>query len=170
MFRLESRQTCDRLLDASINTIKYLKGPHGGWIGPHISPWILSRKDGDSIRTFYGDGLVINLPWEYASHGFSLGKRIFKFFKGCTYVFSIIHLIIIDPGCPSWSCQKHKLFWVRILLVYHNVWFNRFHDRIINSKKENIKFFKYKLLPWNTCSNIKIDFFYLYLLFQYDYH
>ena len=105
-----NKQTCDHLLDASINTIKYLKDPHGGWIGPHIPPWILSIKDGDSIRTFDGDGLVINLPWEHATHGFSLGKRIFRFFKGCQYEFSIIHLIIIDLGCPSLSCQSINCF------------------------------------------------------------
>ena len=28
IFQLESKQTCDHVLDASINTIKYLKGPH----------------------------------------------------------------------------------------------------------------------------------------------
>jgi len=72
----------------------------GGWIGSHISPWILSRKYDDSIRTFYGDGLIINLPWEHVTHGFSLGKKIFRFFKKCPCKFLIIYNIIIDPGCP----------------------------------------------------------------------
>ena len=29
-FRVESKQTCDHLFDASINTIKYLKGLYDG--------------------------------------------------------------------------------------------------------------------------------------------
>ena len=110
IFRLESKQTCDHLLDASINTIKYLKGLHGGWISSHISHWILLRKNGDFIRTFDGDDLIINLPWELSTREFSLGKRIFRFFEGCKYEFSIIHLIIIDPGCPSRSCQRINCF------------------------------------------------------------
>ena len=67
-FLVESRQTCDHLIDASINTIKYLNGPQGGCTGTQISPWILSKKDGDSILIFYGDGLTINFPWEHALH------------------------------------------------------------------------------------------------------
>ena len=54
-FLVESRQTCDHLIDASINTIKYLNGPQ-------ISPSILSKKDGDSIPIFEGNGLIINFP------------------------------------------------------------------------------------------------------------
>jgi hypothetical protein len=109
-FWSESKQTYDHLLYTSINTIKYLKGLHGGWIGPHVSHWILSRKDSDSITTFDGDGLIINLPWEHAAHRFSLGKKIFRFFKGCQCEFLIIRRIIIDPGCPSWSCQNINIF------------------------------------------------------------
>ena len=55
------RQTCDHLVDASINTIKHLNGPDGGCIGPQISPWILSKKDGDLIAISKGDGLIISL-------------------------------------------------------------------------------------------------------------
>jgi hypothetical protein len=66
-FHLKSKQTHDHLLDASINTIKYLKILHDEWIDPHISPWILSRKYNNSITTFNGDCLVINLPWEHAT-------------------------------------------------------------------------------------------------------
>jgi hypothetical protein len=109
-FQLKSKQTCDHLLDALINTIKYLKGLHGGWIGPHISPRILLRKDGDYMTIFDGDGLVINLPWEHVVHEFSLGKRIFRFFKGCLCECLIIHYIIIDLGSPSQSCQRINIF------------------------------------------------------------
>jgi len=109
-FQLESKQTRDHLLNISINTIKYLKNSYGGWIGPHISLWILLGKDDNSITTFDGNGLIINLLWEHATHKFSHGKRIFKFFKRCLFEFSIIHLIIIDPECPSWSCQNINIF------------------------------------------------------------
>ncbi|KAF8113068.1 hypothetical protein N665_0057s0020 [Sinapis alba] len=62
VFRVVKRHTFDHLLDASINTMKYLNGPHGGWIGPHISPCILSKNIGDSLPTFAGDGRVISFP------------------------------------------------------------------------------------------------------------
>ena len=35
-----------------------------GCIGSQISPWILSKKDGDSTIIFEGNYLLINLPWE----------------------------------------------------------------------------------------------------------
>ena len=63
-FLIESKQACDHLVDASIKTIKYLNGSHDGFIGPQISLWILSKKDGDSTTIFEGNCLVINLPWE----------------------------------------------------------------------------------------------------------
>jgi hypothetical protein len=37
-FLIEGRQICDNLIDASINTIKYLNGSPGGCIGPQKSP------------------------------------------------------------------------------------------------------------------------------------
>ena len=55
-FLVESIQAGDHLVDASINNIKYLNGPQGGCIGPQISPWNLSKKYGDSIPIFDGDG------------------------------------------------------------------------------------------------------------------
>ena len=36
-FLVANKHTCDQRVDASINTIKYLNGPHGGVIGPHMS-------------------------------------------------------------------------------------------------------------------------------------
>ena len=56
------------LLEASINTIKYKNGPHSGYIGPRISPWIRSRNIGDSVFILASDGLMINFPREQASH------------------------------------------------------------------------------------------------------
>jgi hypothetical protein len=32
------RHTCDHRVDASINTMKYMNGPHNGCIRPQISP------------------------------------------------------------------------------------------------------------------------------------
>ena len=63
---------CDHLLGASIKTIKYLNGPLGGLIGPHISPWIHFENADDSVSTLAGDGLIINLSWGQASHDNSL--------------------------------------------------------------------------------------------------
>ena len=67
-FLVDSKQTCDNLVDASINTIKYLNWPPGGCIGSQISHWIFSKKASDSIAIFEGDDLVISLPWEQALH------------------------------------------------------------------------------------------------------
>ena len=44
---------------------------------PYMSPCILSKKTGDSDMTLVKDGLTINLPYEQATHEYSLGKRIF---------------------------------------------------------------------------------------------
>ena len=41
-----------------------------------MSPCILSKKTSDSYVTLLKDGLTINLPYEQATHGYSLGKRI----------------------------------------------------------------------------------------------
>ena len=62
------------------------------------------------MLTFIGDGLVINLPWQQAAHENSSFVRIFKFFNGCQFEFSMIRLIIIDPVWPIWSCQSTKVF------------------------------------------------------------
>ena len=42
-----------------------------------MSPYILSKKIGDSNVTLLIDGLTINLPCEQTAHGYSSGKRIF---------------------------------------------------------------------------------------------
>ena len=48
-FLVDNKVTCDNLVDASTKTMKYLNGPHGGWIGPHMSPCILSKKRMESF-------------------------------------------------------------------------------------------------------------------------
>ena len=62
-----------------------------------MSPCILFKKAGDSNVTLLNDGLTINLPCEQVAHGYSLGKRIFWFFSGCSCECSMILRIIEDP-------------------------------------------------------------------------
>ena len=64
----------------------------------HIYPCTVSKKTSDSNVTLLEDGLTINLPCEQATHGYSLGKRIFWFFNRCPYECSMILCIIEDPG------------------------------------------------------------------------
>jgi len=67
--RVDSKEMCDHLVHASIKTIKYLNGPLGGWIGPHISPCMRSRKARDWCPILANDGRTISFPWEHAMHG-----------------------------------------------------------------------------------------------------
>ena len=69
-FWLDIKHICDHLLDASIKTMKYLNGV-GGVMGLHMSPWIHSKNVGDLTPTLV-DGLIINFPWEQATHDNSL--------------------------------------------------------------------------------------------------
>ena len=78
--------------------MKYLNGPDDGWIGPHMSPWILSRKLGLSSLTLVGDGRVISFPKEHAEHGRSFLERTLRSLRGCPVEFSIIRRIIETPG------------------------------------------------------------------------
>jgi len=41
-------------VDTLINTMKYLNDPHGGCIGPQISPCIRSKNEIDSFLIFSG--------------------------------------------------------------------------------------------------------------------
>ena len=63
-----------------------------------MSPCILSKKTSDSNVTLLKDGLTINLPYEQAAKGYSLGKIIFWFFSGCPCECSMILRIIEDLG------------------------------------------------------------------------
>jgi hypothetical protein len=47
-------------VDASIRTMKYLNDPNNGFIGPQISPEILSRNLSGSTLILKGDGFTIN--------------------------------------------------------------------------------------------------------------
>ena len=74
-FYLYYTLNCNKLLWYNLGC--YKKGPHGGWIGPHMSLCILSKKTSDSNVTLPNDGRTINLPCEQAAHEYSLGKRSF---------------------------------------------------------------------------------------------
>jgi hypothetical protein len=67
-FRIDNRHTCDHLVDASINTMKYKHGPLIGYIGPHMSPCILLRNFSGSVCILRGEGLKINFPVAQVMH------------------------------------------------------------------------------------------------------
>ena len=71
-FWLENKHTCDHLLDAFINTIKYLNDQLDGLIGLHVSPWIRPKNVDNLIFTLIRDGLIINFPWDQLLHVNSL--------------------------------------------------------------------------------------------------
>ena len=62
-----------------------------------MSPCIISKKTNDLNVIILIDGLTINLPYEQATQGYSLGKRTFWFFSGCSCECSMILRIIEDP-------------------------------------------------------------------------
>jgi len=95
------------------------------------------KKDDNSTTTFNGYGLVINLYGEHAAHVFSLGKRIYRLFKGCPYEFSIICHTIIDLRCPNRSCQNINIFWLEHLWCVTTFVLIDFMT-ITNSRRENM--------------------------------
>jgi hypothetical protein len=70
-FRVDKRHACDYRVDALINTMKYLNVPLLGCIGPHMSPFILSRNFSGSVCILRGEGLKINF---LVAHARSFGK------------------------------------------------------------------------------------------------
>jgi hypothetical protein len=67
-FCVDNRHMCDHLVDASINTMKYLNGPFIGCIGPHMSPCILSRNFSGYVCILRGEGLKINFSVAHVVH------------------------------------------------------------------------------------------------------
>jgi hypothetical protein len=67
-FHVDNKHTCDHLIDASINTMKYLNSPLVGCIGPHISPCILSMNFSGLVCVLRGEGLKVNFPVAQAMH------------------------------------------------------------------------------------------------------
>jgi hypothetical protein len=67
-FYVDNKHTCDHLIDALINTTKYLNSPLIGCIGPYMSPCILSRNFSGSVCILRGEGLKINFLVAQAVH------------------------------------------------------------------------------------------------------
>jgi hypothetical protein len=65
-FCVNNRQACDHLVNVSINTMKYLNGPHNGCIILQMSHWILSRNFSGFICIMRGKGHKINFPVAHA--------------------------------------------------------------------------------------------------------
>jgi hypothetical protein len=79
-FHIYNRHTCDHLVDASINTMKYLNGPLIGCIRPHMSPYILLRNFSGSVCILRGEGLKINFPVAQVVHiKLEVLEKLFKF-------------------------------------------------------------------------------------------
>jgi hypothetical protein len=110
---VESKYTWAHLVDASIKTMKYLKGPHNGCIGPQISPWIRSRNLNGSAWILSGEGRKISFHIAYEEHTKSLDFRILSSFKSWPVQFPIIFHIIPIPGWPRCECKVENIstFW-----------------------------------------------------------
>ena len=61
------------MVEASIKTINYLKGPLRGFMGPQMSPCIICRKDGDLYAILIKEGPVINFHCERGVHKYPVG-------------------------------------------------------------------------------------------------
>jgi hypothetical protein len=95
-FRIDNKHTCDHLVDASINTMKYMNGPLVDCIGAHMSPCILSRNFSGSVCILRGEGFKINLPIAQAMH--IKPEILGNLFKLCPMQLLMIFLIIPTPG------------------------------------------------------------------------
>jgi hypothetical protein len=95
-FRVDNKHTYDHLVDASINTMKYLNGPLVCCIGPHMSPCILLRNFSGSICILRGEVLEINFSVAQAVHIKS--EVLGNLFKLCHVQLPMIFLIIPTPG------------------------------------------------------------------------
>jgi hypothetical protein len=101
-FFVDKRHICNHLVDVPINTMKYLNGPLIGYIGPHMSPCILSRNFSGSVYILRGEGIKINFPVAQAVHIKSeiLGNLIKLWHVQLPMIFHIIP----TPGWPNLSC------------------------------------------------------------------
>jgi len=66
--RVNNKEICDHLVDASIKTMKYLNNPHDGCIGPQISPCIRSKNEIDLFLLFLVMALLSIFFCEHAVH------------------------------------------------------------------------------------------------------
>jgi len=73
--QVDNKQICDHLVDVSIKTMKYINDPHGGCIGPQISPCIHSENEIDSFLLFLVMVLISIFLCERIVHENSLVSR-----------------------------------------------------------------------------------------------
>ena len=109
-FRVLSKETSACFPEASTKTKKYWKGPEGGMIGLHRSPWRCSRGGGSSLGSFHYEACRVNLPWVHALHlGVCSASRL-----ECMYPSSsgIMRLSMVAPGWPSLPCHSPDLLGV----------------------------------------------------------
>ena len=119
----QKRDMWDQHVDVSINTMKYLNGPDNGWIGPQISPWILSRNFSGSTWILKYDGLKSNFPVAQAVQPKSLSWENLIFSISWPIELPIIFHIILFQGaqvdhanfgmyrCFEGPFAKLPLFW-----------------------------------------------------------
>ena len=91
--RVDNKETCDHLLDASIKIMKYLNDSHGECISPQISSYIHSKNEMSRFPIFLGDGLIINFLWKHIVPKKSLDRRILWLFNGCPHEISNIFFV-----------------------------------------------------------------------------
>ena len=98
-FRVDNKQTCDHLVEASTSTMKYLYGPQAGWIGPLYHFGFSQGNFQTNLVGFTRIGLRFVFPIEQAGHGlFGLITKIVPP-RGCLCDAFVILSIILLPGC-----------------------------------------------------------------------
>lgn len=101
-FLVESKETCNHLVDESMRTKNYLNGPLGGSMGPQISALICSKNLGIEYTIFGIDGRVIIFPCEQAMHCFFIVVSLTVL--GIPFESFMILLYIFVPGWLSVQC------------------------------------------------------------------
>jgi hypothetical protein len=111
--QVDIKHTWDHLVDASIKTMNYLKGPHNGCMGPQISPWMHSRNLSGSAWILSGEGRKIKFPIAHEVHTKSLDFGNLASFKSWPVQFPIIFRIIPILRWPRRECQVKNIstFW-----------------------------------------------------------
>ena len=127
VLRVDKKQTSDHLVDASTNTIKYLNGPHVGWIGPKMSPWILWRNLGGVVNNLCMGGLRIQLPyrtrfaWRESNIGMLL-VPVRRFEDTAHHVTSRMSQTIMPKKQRPWNSDIGPTLWAsmpRMVVMYN---------------------------------------------------
>jgi len=117
--RVDNKHTYDHLVDASTKTIKYVNGPHGGWMGPQNITLNTFQKSWGFSPTF---------NWWWSNNQFALrtsSTREFLELKNLL-VFQWMTIWILDNSSPYyWSrmaqpvMPNNKIIWFIKLLVHY---------------------------------------------------